>query len=65
MIMRLYDWEPLTLGHHAANFFGFRHCGREDKNFQFVTLSQKTTYLEGCQTLKIETPYNISPPCQV
>ena len=32
MVMWLYDREPLTLGHHAANFGGFIHWGR-DKTF--------------------------------
>ena len=34
MIMWLYDWEPLKLGLHGANFGSFMHCGSEDKMFK-------------------------------
>ena len=33
MVMWLYGLETLILGHHAANFGGFRHCGSGDKTF--------------------------------
>ena len=31
--MWLFGREPLTLGHHAANIGGFRHCNSGDKAF--------------------------------
>ena len=61
----MYDHVTLWLGASDPTFLTSGIVVEETKKIQFVTLSQKTTYLEGCQTLKIETPYNISPPCQV
>ena len=48
MVMRLYDWEALNLGHHAANFGGLRHCGSEDKTFVICyIISQIVWFSEG------------------
>ena len=29
--MRLYGWENLTIGHHAANIDSLKHCRTGDK----------------------------------
>ena len=51
MVKWLYDWEPLTLGNHAANFVVNSSIVVEIKRFWFATWSKKTTCLKGCLVL--------------
>ena len=56
MVMWLYDWEPLTLDHHAVNFGGFRHCGRRDKMISICHVISKDHMFEGLSDLTGESP---------
>ena len=47
MVLRLYDWEPLTLGLYANNFGGFRYCGRGDKMILICHVSSKDHMFKG------------------
>ena len=56
MVMRLYNWEPLTLDHHAVNFGGFRHCGRGDKMISICHVLSNDHIFEGLSDLTGERP---------
>ena len=47
MVMWFYDCEPVTLGHHAANFGVFRHCVRGDKTFSICHVISKDHVFKG------------------
>ena len=34
-------WKSITLGHHAANFGGFKHGGAGDKTFSLCRVISK------------------------
>ena len=56
MVMWLYDWEPLALRHHTANFGGFRHCSREDKTFSICHMISKDHVCKGLCDFMGECP---------
>ena len=47
MVLWLYAWEPLTLGHHAANFGGLRDCGSADKTLSNCHMISKDHMFKG------------------
>ena len=47
MIMRLYDWELLTLGHHVVSYGGSKHCDWGDKSFSICHVISKDHVFKG------------------
>ena len=47
MVMWLYDWEPHTLGQHAVNPDGSRHCGSGDKTILICHVISKDHVFKG------------------
>ena len=65
MVMWLYDWDLLILGHHAANFGDFRPCGRGNKTFSICHVISRDHIFKGLGEFIGETPHSNSPPCHV
>ena len=67
MVICLYGWEFLNLGHNAANVSGFRDCGSGKKTFLIFQVTQETIYLNDCLTLLVEASHvtTKTPPCHV
>ena len=57
----LYDWEPLTIGNHATNFAGLRHCGRGDNMMSICHVISKDNMFKGLPDFIGKTPYNSLP----
>ena len=55
----------LTLGHHAANFGDFRHCGSVDKTFLICHVISKDHVFKRLRVLWVEVPYSKPLPCHV
>ena len=56
MVMRLYGWMPLTLGHHDATFGGFSHCGSGDEMFLMCHMISKDHVFKGLRDFIRENP---------
>ena len=55
--MWLYDWESFTVSHHAANFGGFRHCGRGDEKLSICHVISKDHVFQGLSDFIGRSPY--------
>ena len=47
MVIRLCDWEALTIGHQTADFGRVGHCGRGDKTFLICHVISKKCVFKG------------------
>ena len=43
----MFGKQPLTIGQHAANFGGLRHCGRREKTFLIFHVISKNHVFKG------------------
>ena len=62
MIMWLYGYEPITLGHHAVNFGGFRQYGSGDNTFLICHMNSKEHVFKGFCDFMGQSPLK-SPSC--
>lgn len=47
MVLWLYGWEFLMVGHHTTNFGGFRNCASRKKTFPIGHMTSKDNVFEG------------------
>ena len=52
MVILIYGWDPFSLGLHAANFGGFRHCGNGGKKFLICHMFSNDHVFKGLPDLK-------------